>query len=151
MLCGFYHNLKKKHKNIPLERPLRRYNDEHDAEWEAMTTAVTEDKHLWWAHTEEVRWGFLEELAFGLSALENEEVADEVQSGREGEGEWVFHEEDTGEQRQDWAEQWSLPFAQKCAQLCTHKICPWQVYKTQAHQINYLPRVIKTEDFSSVQ
>lgn len=44
-------------------------------------------------------------MAFGLSALENEEVADEVQSGREGEGEWVFHEEDTGEQRQDWAEQ----------------------------------------------
>ena len=39
------------------------------------------------------------------SALEDEEVGDEVQSGREGEGEGVFHEEGSGEQKQDWAEQ----------------------------------------------
>lgn len=44
-------------------------------------------------------------MAFDRSALEDEEVGDEVQSGREGEGDWVFHEEGTGEQRQDWEEQ----------------------------------------------
>ena len=70
---------------------------------------------------------------------------------KQGEGEWVFHEEGTGEQKQDWAEQWSLPLMWKCTRLCTDKICPWQVYKTEARQINYPPRVIKTEDFSSVQ
>lgn len=37
---------KKKHKNIPLERHLRRYSDEHEAQWEDMMTSVTEDKHM---------------------------------------------------------------------------------------------------------
>lgn len=122
-----------------LERCLGRYNDEYDAKWEDGTTAVTEDKKMGWAHSEEGLTSYGGQMRLpggrGLWALCLEGwggcECDTVWKGggRTAGFPWGGEQASKGKTGQGRY----LPLRQKCVMLGTHKNGHRQIYKSQVH------------------